>query len=425
MQVIIIMCVLLGICLILSGFFSATETAFSSINEIRIKQYAKSSKRKLSKKAKRVLLLSDDYTRLISTVLVCNNIVNMTSSSVATFLFTNILNCGAAGVFWATLIMTVLVIIFGEILPKTLARNYPEKFAMFASAAMKFLYISLTPLTFGFQKLNNKLSENIDDEDKITASEDELIDIVEQIEKEGVLEHSESELIQNAINFDDVTVKSAMLDRSKVISIRESDTFDTLAKSFYVNQFTRLPVLDKKGDQVIGIVNQKDVYSYLYKQEKVSITSIMSEPIFVSYRKLLSDALEEIQKSKSHMAIVVDNMEDKKYMGIITLEDITEELIGEVYDEYDDIPRVFEIGNHMYQVDGKLNLELLFDKYLTDSSNPHTKARNINEWINEISDNPKKNDEIYYDNLKINLLDVDNHIVKLVEIEVLTDYDEE
>ena len=361
MQVIIIICVLLGICLIFSGFFSATETAFSSVNEIRIRQYAKSSKKKLSKRAKRVLSLSDDYTRFLSTVLVCNNIVNMTSSSLATFLFTNILNCGEVGVFWATLIMTLLVIIFGEIIPKTLARNYPEKFSMLASGVMKFLCVTLTPLTFAFQRLDNKLSENMDEEDKITASEDELIDIVEKIEKEGVLEHSESELIQNAINFDDVTVKSAMLDRNKVISVKETDTFDTLARSFYVNQFTRVPVLDKTGKQVIGIVNQKDVYSYLYRQEKVAIVDIMSEPIYVSYRKLLSDALEEIQKSKSHMAIVVDNIEDKEYMGIITLEDITEELIGEVYDEYDDVPRVFEIGNHMYQVDGKLSLVLLFE----------------------------------------------------------------
>ena len=425
MQVIIGMCIVLCICLVLSGFFSATETSFSSINEIRIKQYARSTKKKLSKRSKRVLSLSEDYTRLISTVLVCNNIVNMTSSSVATFLFTNILNCGEAGVFWATLIMTILVIIFGEILPKTMARNYPEKFAMFASGTMKLLCNILTPLTFGFQKLDKKLTENIDEEDKITASEDELIDIVEQIEKEGVLEHSESELIQNAINFDDVTVKSAMLDKSKVVSIRETDTFEKLTKSFYDNQFTRVPVLDKNGKYVVGVVNQKDVYSYLYKGEKAPIKEIMTEPVYVSYRKLLSDALEEIQKSKTHMAIVVDNVEDKEYMGIITLEDITEELIGEVYDEHDDVPRVFEIGNHMYQVDGKFRIDILFEKYLLDTSKPHTKARNINEWIKETIENPKKNDEIYYDNLKINLLEVDSHQVKLVEIEVLTDYDEE
>lgn len=425
MQMIIIICILLAVCLILSGFFSATETAFSSINEIRIKQYAKSTKKTLSRRAKRVIALSDDYTKLISTVLVCNNIVNMTSSSLATFLFANILSFGESGVFWATLIMTTLVIIFGEIIPKTIARNYPEKFSMLSSCIMKFLCLIMSPIVYAFARLDNKLTENMDEEDKVTASEDELIDIVEQIEKEGVLEHSESELIQNAINFDDVTVRNAMLNKEKVIIIKENESFETLCELFYKHQFTRIPVVSEDGTKILGIVNQKDVFSYLYTKQEPTIKEIMNEPIFVSYRKLLSDALEEIQKSKLHMAIVVDNVENKEYMGIITLEDITEELIGEVYDEHDIVPRVFEIGNHMYQVDGKISLDLLFDKYLIDTAKPHTKCESINEWIKETIDNPKKNDEMYYENLKIILLDVENHNVKLIEIEVLTDHGEE
>ena len=424
MQLIIIMCIVLAACLILSGFFSATETAFSSINEIRMKQYTRSTKKKLSRRSKRVLKLSEEYTKLISTVLVCNNIVNMTSSSIATFLFANILMFGESGVFFATLIMTTLVIIFGEILPKTIARNYPEKFAMYSSGPMKLLCKVLIPITIGFERLDAKFTKKMDEE-KVTASEDELIDIVEQIEKEGVLEHSESELIQNAINFDDVTVRNAMVKKEKVMTIKEEASFKQLCKCFYDNQFTRLPVINKEGNQIIGVINQKDVYSYLYRGEEKTINEIMSEPIYVSYRKLLSDALEEIQKSKSHMAIVVDNVEDKEYMEIITLEDIMEELIGEVYDEYDDVPRVFEIGNHLYQVDGKLSLKYLFNKYLTGTNFPHTKAKNINEWIKETTSKPKKNDEIYYENLKINILEIENYCVKLVEIEVLTDHGEE
>ena len=162
MHIIVIMCVILIVCLLLSGFFSATETAFNSINEIRMKQYAKSTKKKLSKNAKRVIALSDDYTRLISTILVCNNIVNMTSSSIATFLFATILGLGEMGVFWATLIMTILVIVFGEIIPKTLARNYPERFAMFSSFAIKILSIVLRPFTIGFERLEKKLDEKND-----------------------------------------------------------------------------------------------------------------------------------------------------------------------------------------------------------------------------------------------------------------------
>jgi len=424
MQVIIIMCIVLVVCLFLSGFFSATETAFSSINIIRMKQFTRSTKKKISRRAKRVLAVSEEYAGLISAILVCNNIVNMTSSAIATFLFATILSLGEIGVFFATLIMTTLVIIFGEIIPKTMARSYPEKFSMFASMAMKIICFILKPITSIFEKIDSKLTKNVEEE-KVTASEDELLEIVEQIEKEGVIEHSESELIQNAINFDDVTVRNAMVEKNKVTTIKITDEFVQLAKSFHDNQFTRLPVLDEEGKKVVGIVNQKVVYSYLYTNKTVSISEIMSEPIYVSYRKLLSDALEEIQKNKSHMAIVVDNVEDKEYMGIITLEDIVEELIGEVYDEHDDIPRVFEIGNHLYQVDGKYTIKDLFDKYLIDTSKPHSKSLNIDEWIKESVTNPKKNDEIYYDNLKISILDVEEYNVKLVEIEVLTDYDQE
>ena len=216
-----------------------------------------------------------------------------------------------------------------------------------------------------------------------------------------------------------------MIDKKNVITFKENTSFTDMCKCFNDEKFTRVPVLSNDGKSVIGIINEKDVFSCLYTNNEKKITDLMSEPLYVSYRKLLSDALEEIQKSKSHMAIVVDNMEDREYMGIITLEDITEELIGEVYDEYDDVPRVFEIGNHIYQVDGKLSIDYLFDKYLVDTTQPQCKSQNVDGWIREIVNVPKKNDEVYYDNLKIKILEVLNHHVKLVEIEVLTDYDEE
>lgn len=422
----IITIIVLGILLILSGFFSATETAFSSVNIIRMKQYAKSSKKNISKKAKKVVKLNENYAMFLSTVLVGNNIVNLTSASLATYLFSTIYNMGETGVLIATIVMSILVIIFGEITPKTLARTWPEKFAMFAAGPMNILVIILTPITILFGKLNDKVNNLVDDEEKVTATEDELIDIVEKIEKEGVLEHQESELIQSAINFDSISVRQVMTPRENVMYVNVDDDFEKVADFFEYHQFSRAPVYDKEVDKIIGVINQKDVYACYASDTKKSAKELMQDAIYVSHRRLIPYALEIIQKNKSHLAIVVDNIKEKNFLGIITLEDILEELVGEIYDEYDDSPsNVFEIGNHLYQVNGKVTLNDLFDNYLTDTDYPHTKAKNVNEWIKEVVEKVNKNVELYYDNLKITILEVEDDNVNLVEIEVLTDYDEE
>ena len=418
--------VILGILLILSGFFSSTETAFSSINIIRIKQYAKSSKKKLARKSKLVLKLQENYAIFLSTVLVGNNIVNMASSSLATYLFTMIYDFGESGVLLATIIMSVLVIIFGEIIPKTLARVWPEKFALFAWYPMNILVFMLKPITLLFGKFDEKVSDMVDDEDKVTATEEELLDIVEKIEKEGVLEHQESELIQSAITFDSKSVRTVMTPREDVKMISVDDSFEKVAQFFDYNQYTRAPVYDKETDKIVGIIHQRDVYTCYFKNEKKDAKDLMGEAVYISHRRLIPYALEIVQKNKTHLAIVVDNIKEKKFLGIISLEDILEELVGEIYDEYDDSPsNVFEIGNHIYQVNGKVTLDDLFDNYLTETDYPRTKTKNVRDWIKELAIEIKKDTELYYDNLKVTILEVEDNIVELVEIEILTDYGEE
>lgn len=419
---IIVLCILL----ILSGFFSSTETAFSSINTIRLKQFSRSSKKKLAKRAKMVLKLQEDYAIFLSTVLVGNNIVNLTSASLATYLFTSGLGMGESGVLVATVIMTVLVIIFGEIIPKTLARLWPEKFAMFAALPISVLVIVFKPITVLFGKFDEKISDFVDEEERVTATEDELIDIVEKIEKEGVLEHQESELIQSAINFDSISVRNVMTAKDNVMFLNVSDDFDTIAKFFEDNQFTRAPVYDKNIDHVVGIIHQRDVYSCYVDNNKKNAEELMSEVSYISHRRLLPYALEIIQRTKSHLLVVVDNLKEKHFLGIVTLEDVLEELVGEIYDEYDDSPmNVFEIGNHLYQVNGKVTLNDLFDNYLTETDFPKTKTKTVKEWVKELIVDVKKNVEVYYDNLFIKVLEVEDGNVDLVEIEILTDYDEE
>jgi len=418
--------IVLGILLILSGFFSSTETAFSSVNVIRIKQYAKSSKKKLARKAKLVLKLQENYAILISTILVGNNIVNLSSASLATYLFSTLFKMGESGVLLATVVMTVLVIIFGEIVPKTLARVWPEKFAMFASYPIKVLVIVLKPITLLFGKFDEKVSDMVDEEEKVTATEEELIDIVEKIEKEGVLEHQESELIQSAITFDSKSVRNVMTSKENVKYLNVDDSFEKIANFFQYYQYSRAPVYDKEKDLIVGIINQKDVYSCYVKDKKKNAQELMSEAIYVSHRRLIPYALEIVQKNKSHLAIVVDNIKDRHFLGIITLEDILEELVGEIYDEYDDTPaNIFEIGNHLYHVNGRVKLDDLFDNYLTETDFPHTKGKNIREWIKELVIDVKQDVELYYDNLHITILEVKDKDAELIEIEILTNYDEE
>jgi len=418
--------IVLGILLLLSGFFSSTETAFSSINAIRIKQYAKSSKKKLARKAKLTLKLQENYAILLSTILVGNNIVNLSSASLATYLFSTKFRMGESGVLLATVVMTVLVIIFGEIIPKTLARVWPERFAMFSSYALNVLAFILKPITLLFGEFDEKGSDMVDEEEKVTATEDELIDIVEKIEKEGVLEHQESELIQSAITFDSKSVRNVMTPKEEVKYLNVNDSFEKVANFFQYYQYSRAPVYDKEKDLIVGIINQKDVYSCYVTKEKKKASDLMVDAIYVSHRRLIPYALEIVQKNKSHLAIVVDNIKDKHFLGVITLEDILEELVGEIYDEYDDTPaNVFEIGNHLYHVNGRVTLSDLFDHYLTDTDFPHTKAKNVKEWVKEVVDNVKVNVEMYYGNLRVTVLEVENGNVELVEIEILTDRGDE
>ncbi len=422
---VVLIIIVIVILSLLSAFFSCSETAFLSANMIRIKQFAKSSKKGLARIAKRVLKIEKNASRFISTILVSNNIVNILGASLSTYLFTTLLEFGEKGVLYATVAFSIFIIVFGEILPKILARAIPEKIALYSSGVLNVLVLVLTPITALFTKIDKRINERFEEE-QVTATENELLDIVETIEKEGVLEHNESELIQSAITFDDISVKTAMTPREKVVFVSSDSTFDEVAKTFVENRYSRIPVYDKEKDSIIGIIYQRDVFENMYKKKKDDVNDLIKESLYISHRRLLPYALEQLQKNKSHIAIVVDNLKDKRFLGIITLEDVLEELVGEIYDEYDELPKsVFEIGNHMYRVNGKVLLEDLFDDYLDEVKIPKTKEKTVDGWIKELVDDISRNDIIYYENLKISISSLVDGNVEYIEIEVLTDYSEE
>ena len=419
--------------LFMSSMCSATETAYSSLNVIRVKQMTLSGSKAHRKRARRVYSLVKNYSKVLNTILVVNNIVNLAASSIVTYIFVDTLKLGETAVLIATAISSIAIIIFGEIVPKNLAKLYPQKFATFISFPLLICTYIFLPVTFFFTKLNSKFEEKLEeDEDNVTATETELEEIVETIEREGVLEHNESELIKSAMHFDDISVRTIMVEKENVLFIEEGASFNEIVKTISLNKYTRMPYIDKEG-KILGIINEKDVFELITNRkltEEEKIKSIVKEPIYISYRRLLPYALEKIQRSAEHMVIVVDNLKEKNYLGIITLEDILEELIGEIYDEHDDIPKdLLEIGHHIFQISGSYDLEDLFDEYLDDTQAPKGKYKSVGSWVKSLFNNEKIKEEssIEYENLEIKVLEIDEdkQIIKKVEIIENTNYEEE
>lgn len=419
--------------LMMSALCSATETAYSTLNPIRVKQMTLSGSKAHRKRARRVYSLVKKYSSVLNTILVLNNIVNLAASSIVTFIFVDTLKLGDTAVLISTIITSIVIIIVGEIIPKNLAKLYPQKFASFVSFPLLVSTYILWPVTVWFTKLNEKFEEKLEeDEDNVTATEVELEEIVETIEREGVLEHNESELIKSAIHFDDVSVRMAMKNKEDVVYITEGTSFDDIVEKISECKLTRIPYLDKEG-KVIGVINEKNVFDVLADEdikEEDKLKEILREPVFISYRRLLPYALEKIQRNAEHMLIVVDNLKEKNYLGIITLEDILEELVGEIYDEHDDIPKdILEIGHHIFQVSGSYDLEDLFDEYLEDTTAPKGKLKNVGSWIKSLflDQEIDEDSEVKYENLDIKVLEYDKEKKIILKVEIIenTNYEEE
>lgn len=400
----------------LSACFSSTETAFSSVNGIRLKNMAKEGNHKAE-------IAYDVYkqgTAAITTILIGNNIVNILATAIATDLFTKLF--GAAGVALATAIMTVLILIFGEITPKVIAQSAPEKVCMVMARPMKVLIFIFRPISSIVVGAQSKWEESSDIE-KVTATEDELLEIVNTIEQEGELEQDERELIENVIEFDDTSIRDVMVTREDVVWIYDNATYEELTLIMKENKLSRFPIISHKTLNVIGVVHVRDVFDALLNNKRVSIEEIMSEPVFVSQRKKLPEALQELQKERVHMAIVTESAKIDNFVGVVTLEDIIEEIVGEIYDEYDKLPdHVIEIGLHSYELDGQVNLVKFFDQYLEDYELPPTKAKTIAQWIYELNGEKRvrKGREIEFENFEIKVLETSEGYATKAELTVYT-----
>ena len=310
----------------LSAFFSASETAYTSLNRVRVKNLANAGNRR----AEKVLALADNYDKLLSGILVGNNIVNILSASLATVLFVNLV--GAQGVSVSTAVMTVVVLMFGEIAPKSIAKEHPEEVAFAVYPVLSFTIRLLTPiiyLTTLWQKLIYRVFKPSGDKG---ITEEELITIVEEAESGGEIDSHESELIRSAIEFNDLTVEDILTPRVDMTTVDVNDSLKDIARAFEESGYSRIPVCDGSVDNIVGILHEKDFYT---RRGKTGLRDMMTKPLCVVPTTQLAVLLKLLQKTKNHMAVVMD--EYGGVLGIATMEDVLEELVGEIWDEHDEV----------------------------------------------------------------------------------------
>ncbi len=413
--------VIIVFCIIFSAYFSATETAFSTFNRIRVKNMAE----KGNKKAARVLALSDNFDTLISTILIGNNLVNILSTSLATILFIDIFSDESIGTTISTVVMTVLVLIFGEITPKTLAKKRPEAFAIFSAPIINAILIILTPFSFIFkawQTLISKILKKEEDEDGVT--EEELISIIEEAEEEGDIDKEDGELIKSAIEFNELEVGDVFTPRIDITAVSKDASYDEVAKIFSDSGYSRLPIYDGDIDNILGIVYYKDFFNEACG-ENDSILDISKPIIYVAKAQKINDLLKELQNKQMHMAIVLD--EYGSTAGIVTLEDILEEIVGEIWDEHDEkVEEIQQVSEKEYIVSGMASISKVLDTFDIDEE---PDSPNANGWAMEVLGKmPEVGDTFEEYGLSVEILETNGKRVehlKIVDIRENEDEDED
>ena len=383
---------ILVLLIIMSAYFSATETAYSSLNKIKLKSIAN----KGNKKAKLALELSEKYDSVISTILIGNNIVNIATASLATVLFTKLL--GSSGVTVSTIVMTILILIFGEISPKSIAKDIPESFAIVSAPLLNVFCIILKPVNYIFCLWKNLISKVLKIQKNSGITEDEILTIAEEAENEGGINPQQLEIIKSAIELNEQEVIEAFTPRVDMIAVKDSCSKEELLNLFIESGFSRIPVYHDNIDNVIGIINEKDLINIVVNNNNEEISSIIKPLNVIQPHMKLSHLLKVLQNNKSHMALIAD--EYGGTMGIITLEDILEELVGEIWDEHDKVVNDIEkIGEDEYIVRGNANIEKVLEEVDLEDE---FEVNSVNGWvIQQFGKIPKVGESFEYKNLKI------------------------
>lgn len=403
--------IIMAALVILSAYFSATETAFSSLNKTRLKSMVE----KGNKRARLALDLSENYDKLISTILVGNNIVNIALASIGTIMFSKIMKGEeelAATV--STAVVTVVVLIFGEVTPKSVAKDAPEGFAMFSAPLIKILIWLLTPINFIFSMWKKLISKIFKLEGSSKMSQEELVLLVEEVEQEGTLDTDEGELIRNAIEFGEQEAEDILIHRVDIVAVDVDDSKEEIAGIFAKTKFSRLVVYEESIDNIVGIIHLKDFFT-TGGVTRNSVRDIMTKPLFIQKSEKLNDLLKILQKNKSHIAVVID--EYGGTLGIVTMEDILEEIVGEIWDEHDEVVETFHsIGDDRYIVECSENFEDFCEFFDLQAESD---SISIGGWVMEqLGKIPEKGDRFSFENLDIIITETDSHRVNKIKVTV-------
>ncbi len=407
----IIMGVVIFLLVLLSALFSSLETAFSFVNKIRIQQSAEDG----NKRAKNAQYIIEHFDNALTAILICNNAVNLGCSSIATVLCLNLF--GDVGSAIATGATTLLVLTFGEVIPKCLAKENCDSFSLSTAGFLKGLTILLSPLVFVFIKLKSfalKLSGGRNDAPSVT--ENELKYIVESIEEEGVLEESESEMVRSALDFDETTAEEILTPRVDVVFINIEDSPEKIKESIIENRYSRIPVFENTTDNIVGILHTRDYLEALADGTVPNLRELLQTPYFIFKTQQLSKILSHFKRTKVHLAIVTD--EYGGTLGIVTMEDLLEEIVGEIWDEDEEIERThYKIGNNEYLVNGDLELDEMLELYDMDADAIESDAVTVGGFILEHAGTiPKKRESIETDGFRFTVMEVENQRIMRVVV---------
>ncbi|WP_102029211.1 hemolysin family protein [Salirhabdus sp. Marseille-P4669] len=410
--------ILLVSLILLSAFFSSAETAFSSVNKIRLQNFVEEGR----KGSKRALYIAENFDKTLTTILIGNNIVNTATASISAALATQLFGGNLALVI-STVLVTILILIFGEILPKSLAKENAESYSLAISGILFYLIKLFTPFNYFFIKLKalvNKYFAKGDDLPSVT--EDEIKVMINISEQEGVIDKDEWRLIHRSMNFDDTITGEVLTPRIDMVAIDVNDTLDSVKKVFFDERFSRIPVYEDSIDNIIGILSEKEFFVHLIKYNNANIRELLREPMFVVESMKISDLLPQLQKEKVHMAIVLD--EYGGTAGLITLEDVLEELVGEIWDEQDEkITSMKQINDHVYKFDAQYPLDDF--AYMMGVKEPESSYHTLGGWVIEnFGIIPSKDDFFLYKNLKISVEEVINRRVTKVKAEIVESTDD-
>lgn len=402
---------LLFFLLILSAFFSSAETAFSSVNKIRVKNYADENR----PGGKKAYHITQNFDHALSTILIGNNLVNIAAATISGKIASDLFGVNT-GLIVSTIVMTALVLIFGEVLPKSFAKENAEELALKVSWILIFLMTIFKPLTWFLVKLKTSLSSLVTKRETLPSiTEEELKQMVNISEEEGVIDNSEKELVQNSLDFNDITVAEILTPRTRIVAVDNHMSIEEITTILLDERYSRIPVYEGNIDNIIGILSERDFFSHLIKHSEINMEEILRKPMLVVESMKISSLLPKLQKNRVHMAVVIDEFGGTA--GLITLEDILEELVGEIWDEHDERTKgmtQLEPDSFEFYADFPLDDFARIVKIDLPDSHYHTVGGWLVETFQEI---PLLNTELTYENIKIIVTEVEERrIIKITTV---------